>query len=155
VFDFSVTTGRANTSNLQIVTRILRRKTLNHEAERNLAWQEQGSRRDVSMNRALTILVFSFFAACGVQAQSDVPILSGALAFQGSSNGGAQAYQPVIAPVLVAPFGDHWVVEARADVQGFISRHIRGVSRLPATGLHREFPPYRDRGTFSHTFQHL
>jgi hypothetical protein len=77
------------------------------------------------MNRVLALFVFSLFAAWGARAQSDppnVPILSGALAFLGSSNGGAQAYQPVIAPVLVAPFGDHFVVEARADVQGFISR---------------------------------
>jgi hypothetical protein len=74
------------------------------------------------MNRVLKILLLAFFSAGALHAQDNVPILSGALAFLGSSNGGVQAYQPVIAPVLVAPFGDHWLVEARADVQGYISR---------------------------------
>ncbi len=78
--------------------------------------------QDVSMNRVLAILLFSISAAYGLNAQDNVPILSGALAFLGSTNGGVSAYQPVIAPVLVAPFGDHWLVEARADVLGYISR---------------------------------
>jgi len=75
------------------------------------------------MNRALkTVLTLSLFSASALQAQSDTPILSGALAFLGSTNGGANSYQPILAPVLVAPFGDHWLVESRADVQGFIAR---------------------------------
>ena len=66
----------------------------------------------------------------------------------GTTSAGASSYQPVIAPVLVAPFGDHWLVESRANIQGFIARE-HGTSgpytgqflraRLPTTGLHRKF----------------
>jgi hypothetical protein len=77
------------------------------------------------MNRVFTILLLGLLfatAAPGLWAQSDVPILSGAVAFLGSNTGGVPTYQPVIAPVLVAPFGDHWLVESRADIQGFFAR---------------------------------
>jgi hypothetical protein len=74
------------------------------------------------MNRVLTGLLGLFLAAPALFAQSDVPIFSGALAFLGSSQGGANAYQPLLAPVFVAPFGDHWQVEARGEIQGFIAR---------------------------------
>lgn len=77
------------------------------------------------MNRVFTILLLGLLfatAAPGLWAQSDVPILSGAVAFLGANTGGVPTYQPVIAPVLVAPFGDHWLVESRADIQGFFAR---------------------------------
>ena len=75
------------------------------------------------MNRVFAILVLGLlFAATSLWAQSDVPILSGAVAFLGANTGGVPTYQPVIAPVLVAPFGDHWLVESRGEIQGFIAR---------------------------------
>ena len=68
---------------------------------------------------ALATICYIASVAC---AQSDTPILSGAVAFLGANRGGAPTYQPVIEPVLVAPFGDHFVVEARGDIQGFVFR---------------------------------
>jgi hypothetical protein len=75
------------------------------------------------MNRVFAILLLGLFcAAPGLWAQSDVPILSGAVAFEAANTGGVPTFQPVIAPVLVAPFGDHWLIESRADIQGFFAR---------------------------------
>lgn len=82
------------------------------------------------MNRVLVIVVGLLCMACSVCAQSDppasdppnAPILSGALGFLGSTTGGANAFQPILNPVLVAPFGDHWLVESRAEIEGFIAR---------------------------------
>lgn len=74
------------------------------------------------MIRVQTLLFALLCCATGLRAQSDVPILSGALAFVGNSTGGAVSYQPILAPVLVAPLGDHWLVESRAYIQGFIAR---------------------------------
>jgi hypothetical protein len=74
------------------------------------------------MNRSLAMLLVLFCTAGGLCAQSDTPILSGTVAFLGSKTQGASFFQPVIAPVLVAPLGDHWLVESRAYIQGFIAR---------------------------------
>lgn len=77
------------------------------------------------MKRTSVVLLGILCTACGSRAQSDppnVPILSGAVGFLGSTTAGASAYQPLIAPVLVVPFGNKWLIESRADVQGFIAR---------------------------------
>jgi hypothetical protein len=77
------------------------------------------------MNRVFLMLLGFFLSVVGVYAQSDtpnVPIFSGALAFQGSSTGGANSFTPIIVPVFVAPLGEHWVIESRGEVQGFIAR---------------------------------
>src|SRR5271165_156933 len=69
----------------------------------------------------LTLLAF-LCAVPAVRAQSTTPILSGAMQFVGTSNYGAPSFQPAIYPVLVVPIGDHWLIESRAELQGFISR---------------------------------
>lgn len=74
------------------------------------------------MKRALGTLLGLLCLVSGLRAQSNVPILSGALAFSSATTGGASTYQPILAPVLVVPLGDHWVIESRADVQGFFAR---------------------------------
>ena len=74
------------------------------------------------MKRVLGALIVLLGIATGVCSQSDVPILSGALAFNTSTTGGATSFVPTLAPVLVAPFGEHWLVEARADLQGFFAQ---------------------------------
>jgi hypothetical protein len=74
------------------------------------------------MRRVLLVLVVLACSVCAVSAQSDVPILSGALAFQGTSSGGATSFTPIIVPVFVAPLGDHFLVESRGEIQGFIAR---------------------------------
>src|SRR3984957_11647774 len=74
------------------------------------------------MKRVLGALIVLLGFAPSVCSQSDVPILSGALAFNTSTTGGATSFTPTLAPVLVAPFGEHWLVEARADLQGFFAQ---------------------------------
>jgi hypothetical protein len=85
------------------------------------------------MNRALLPLLALLVVALGAPAQENVPILSGALGIVGTNTAANPSFQPIIAPVLVAPFGDHWVVEARGYIEGFIFRQD-GTSG-PYTGL--------------------
>jgi hypothetical protein len=85
--------------------------------ERLLEPQLKGT---VGLKKALTILLALLAGgAYGLRAQENVPILSGGLAFIGSNTAGAPTYQPIVVPVLVAPFGDHWLVESRGEIQGF------------------------------------
>jgi hypothetical protein len=73
--------------------------------------------------KALWLLTLALlFGHARVSAQSTVPIVSGAVGFLGASQGGDPFYQPVVAPVLVIPFGEKWLIESRADLRGFISR---------------------------------
>src|ERR1700678_1738792 len=48
----------------------------------------------------------------------NVPIVSGALGFFDSTNTGANFFQPVAAPVVVAPLGKHFLAESRFDLRG-------------------------------------
>jgi len=68
---------------------------------------------------ALTLILCGLSAA---SAQSDIPILSGGAGFFSATQGNNTFFQPVVAPVLVVPFGEKWLVESRADLRGFISR---------------------------------
>lgn len=92
------------------------------------------------MKRVFGALVGMLMAAACVCAQSNTPILSGALAFLSSTNGGATTFQPVIAPVLAVPIGDHWLIESRADVQGFFFRQ-NGTSG-PYNGIYADSLDY-------------
>jgi hypothetical protein len=78
--------------------------------------------RSLGAKSALGLLAGMFLFTCGLHAQSDTPIISGSLAFLGNSTGGVNSYQPILAPVLAAPFGEHWLIESRGYVQGFIAR---------------------------------
>jgi hypothetical protein len=49
----------------------------------------------------------------------NVPIVSGALGFFDSTNTGVNFFQPVAAPVVVAPLGKHFLAESRFDLRGF------------------------------------
>ena len=72
--------------------------------------------------RVLLALTLVLFGLSGVSAQSDVPILSGGAGFLSATQGDTTFFQPVVAPVLVVPLGEKWLVESRADLRGFISR---------------------------------
>ncbi len=48
----------------------------------------------------------------------NVPIVSGALGFLDSTNTGVNFFQPVAAPVIVAPLGKHFLAESRFDLRG-------------------------------------
>jgi hypothetical protein len=47
------------------------------------------------------------------------PIISGAVGFLDSTNTGVNFFQPVVAPVVVAPLGKHFLAESRFDLRGF------------------------------------
>jgi hypothetical protein len=75
----------------------------------------------------LAVLVFGGSNAQRLRAQDtssapNVPILSGGLAFVASNTAGSPTFGPILAPVLVAPFGDHFLVESRGEIQGFFFR---------------------------------
>jgi len=92
------------------------------ESGKNPGRQVGRLEKDSKMNRVLVGLLGLFCSAAALLAQSDVPILSSALAFQGTTSGGVNSFQPITVPVLVAPLGDHWLFESRGEVQGFIAR---------------------------------
>jgi hypothetical protein len=74
------------------------------------------------MNKLLGFILTALLTAHALFAQSTPPVLSGAFQFVGSSNAGAPSFQPVFYPVLLVPLGKRWLIESRADLQGFISR---------------------------------
>lgn len=49
-------------------------------------------------------------------AQSDVPVISGGAGFVSTHSFGDQFYSPQIAPVVLVPVGDKWLVEARGTI---------------------------------------
>src|ERR1700761_3355056 len=49
-------------------------------------------------------------------AAQDTPLISGGVGFFTSTNGGNTTYVPTISPVLVAPLGQHLLVESRANL---------------------------------------
>jgi len=62
-------------------------------------------------------------AVCGMPSWAqDAPLISGGVGLVSTTNGGATFLQPIIAPVGVLPLGDHFLVESRADLRGFIAR---------------------------------
>jgi hypothetical protein len=67
--------------------------------------------------RVFSILLLCLFICSLAGAQADVPILSGGAGFISSTNGGTNVLQPVLAPVLVVPLGDRWLIESRADLR--------------------------------------
>ena len=72
--------------------------------------------------RFIAVALLVLFAGLRAGAQSETPVISGAAGFLGAKYGSFTFFQPVIAPVVAAPLGDHWLIEARADLRGFVSR---------------------------------
>jgi hypothetical protein len=66
-------------------------------------------------------IALPFLCAPCVRAQ-DAPVISGAAGFISTTSSGQTFLQPVIAPVAVVPLGDHFLIESRADLRGFIAR---------------------------------
>ena len=53
-----------------------------------------------------------------VASAQNVPLVSGGIGFLDSKNTGVNFFQPVIAPVIVAPLGKHLLFESRFDLRG-------------------------------------
>lgn len=75
-----------------------------------------------------------FLTACFVLAiglavalgQSGAPIISGGVGFISTTDGGQNFFQPVVAPVVVAPLGSRLSLESRFDLREFIARDATG-----------------------------
>jgi hypothetical protein len=66
----------------------------------------------------------------------DIPLLSGGVGFLTATNGGNTTYIPTIVPVLVAPLGQHVLVESRANLlEAFSPVHGRGYDTTHFVGL--------------------
>jgi hypothetical protein len=66
-------------------------------------------------------ITLPFLLSAASRAQ-DAPVISGAAGFISTTSAGQTFLQPVIAPVLVLPLGDNFLIESRADLRGFIAR---------------------------------
>jgi hypothetical protein len=72
--------------------------------------------------KILCSLTLILLVLSGANAQTGTPILSGGAGFFSATQGDNTFLQPVVAPVLVVPLGERWLIESRADLRGFISR---------------------------------
>jgi hypothetical protein len=75
----------------------------------------------VTLQKLLGIALLVLWTASGLRAQTNAPILSGGIQFLSSTVGGNTFFPPAIVPVLAVALGEHWLVESRADLRGFIS----------------------------------
>src|ERR1700686_417837 len=75
------------------------------------------------INRLFMLMVVVAAMGLGVQAQEAVPVISGAVGFLSTTNGGTNFLEPIVVPVLSAPLGDHFLIEARGELLGFFSQN--------------------------------
>ncbi len=66
-------------------------------------------------------LILLAFGACFSNAQDLVPVISGAAGFQYTKDAGQTSLQPFITPVVLVPLGPKFLVEASAELQGYIA----------------------------------
>jgi hypothetical protein len=63
-----------------------------------------------------SLFAFFFIFVIRVSAQSDVPVISGGAGFVSTRAFGSDFFSPQIAPVVLVPVGDKWLVEARGTI---------------------------------------
>src|ERR1700683_1247016 len=68
----------------------------------------------------ISLLSLSYSAAG--RAQSDVPTISGGVGFFDNKEGGSNSFLPVIAPVVLVPLGDRWLIESRSNFTEVFNR---------------------------------
>ncbi|HTJ29489.1 MAG TPA: hypothetical protein VL346_03265 [Acidobacteriaceae bacterium] len=73
-----------------------------------------------SKSRKLLNLILLLLAPAAMA--QDVPLISGGLGFLDSNNAGANSMQPVLAPVIAVPLGNHLLAESRFDFREFYGR---------------------------------
>jgi hypothetical protein len=84
----------------------------------------------VKMLRAarLATLALAVLGAGRFAGAQDTPLLSGGVGFFTNTNGGNTTYQPIIEPLLVAPIGQHLLVESRAALIETYAPRSNGLS---------------------------
>ena len=88
-------------------------------------------RRRVLLSRLVGLVLLQFFAPAhahsqAVDVEKPVPILSGNAGFLTYVNAGQGLVDTQLNPVLLVPFGDHWLVEARGEFEGAFQQQPNG-----------------------------
>jgi len=87
------------------------------------------------LHRCLLAALFST-AVTGLHVYGqDVPLVSGAVGFLANRNGGQSVFQPVLAPVIAAPLGEHILVESRGELRNTWTENATGYPRAFTAGL--------------------
>jgi hypothetical protein len=75
-----------------------------------------------------TLALFAALVTLSISVASaqDVPAITGGIGFLTSTNGGNTTYLPVLSPALIAPLGNHLLVESRASIIGAIFPSSQG-----------------------------
>lgn len=88
------------------------------------AWkcvEKKYSSPSIGFSSLLFGLVFLALCSSSVLAQSEVPVISGSFGFLYSKDDGQTALQPILTPVVLVPLGSHFLVEASAELQGYVA----------------------------------
>jgi len=126
-----------------------------------LRWQVE---RPLEQSKPLSLIAFALLfllflpgltSAQNTSSESPVPVLTGSVGYFTNIERGDKELAPEINPVLLVPFGDRWLVEARAGFEGEFEREndngpYKGVIGkevdLPATRLYRQPSPNDHNG---------
>ncbi len=69
--------------------------------------------------RILLAVLLAVSTGHSARGQDYVPVISGAVGMLSTTEGGTHILSPVIVPVLAAPLGDHFLIEARGELEEF------------------------------------
>lgn len=86
-----------------------------------------GLQRQCRLLAATLSLILACISGLAAQTQESgstkpVPILTGGSGFITTFDGGDAHLGPIVAPLLLVPFGDHWLVESRATFEADLAR---------------------------------
>jgi hypothetical protein len=77
---------------------------------------------DSMLRKTVWALLLVVSSGVGLSAQSTTPVISGSVEYLSTTGVGETTFQPIISPVIAAPIGDHWLIEARATLDEYVSR---------------------------------
>jgi hypothetical protein len=81
------------------------------------AWHHRGSSL-----WAVWVLLIAGLCGASAWAQDEVPVITGSAGFAYTKEAGQTALQPILAPVVLIPFGSRFLIEANGELQGYIAR---------------------------------
>lgn len=93
-----------------------------HRNRKNAFARRQGTALSALVISLVALLFASPITAQDADAEKAVPILSGSAGAFSFVTGGQNVIDTQINPVLLVPFGDRWLVEARAEFEGEFQR---------------------------------
>src|ERR1700682_3221543 len=84
----------------------------------------QNSRSQFRTLRSVAPVLLAVMLGSSVHAQTSpyIPVISGGIGIFSSTNEGFTFVQPVVAPVLAFPLGQHILIESRADLRGLVQQ---------------------------------